>query len=59
MMVEDRGTSPSDGVALHRIYGWALKSISDSLIQQSKQKSADQVSLNENFETDTCTETAK
>ena len=49
MTVEDPGTSPSDDVALHRICGWALKSVTDSLTQQSKQKSANQESLDENL----------
>ena len=40
----------SDNVALHRICGWALKSVTDILTQQSKQDVKDKVSLNEKLE---------
>ena len=35
-------TSPSDDVALHRICGWALKSVINKVTEQSKQQSSDQ-----------------
>lgn len=50
MGTEDPCTSSSDDVALHRICGWALKSVTDILTQQSKQSVKDKVSLNEKLE---------
>ena len=47
---EDPCPSSSDDVALHRICGWALKSVTDILTQQSKQEVKDKVSLNEKLE---------
>ena len=37
------GTSPSDDVALHRICGWALKSVIDKVTEQSKRQLSEQL----------------
>ena len=39
--VENADTSPSDDVALHRICGWALKSVTDNVTQKSKKQSSE------------------
>ncbi len=41
---EDTIVSPLDDTALHRICGWALKSVTDNLIKQSKKQSSDKLS---------------
>ena len=40
---DDTSCSPSDDVALHRICGWALKSVIDKVSEQSKRQSSEQV----------------
>ena len=39
--LEAVGTSPSDEVSVHRICGWALKSVIDKVSQQSKRQPAE------------------
>ena len=41
---EDTRVSPSDVAAIHRICGWALKSVNDNFDKQSKQQSSEHLS---------------
>ena len=41
---EDTRVSPSDETTLHRICGWALRSVNDNMRKQSKQQSSEKLS---------------